>query len=68
MNESLIVEHLLDRVLEEDIEAELLAGDSGFESHRVFDVLESRKRGNLIAWRRMSGTENPSNVLPSGTA
>jgi hypothetical protein len=39
VNESLMVESLLDRVLEEDLEVELLAGDSGFESRRVFDAL-----------------------------
>jgi len=35
VNESLLVEPLLDKVLGEDIEVELLAGDSGFESRRV---------------------------------
>ena len=63
VNESLMVESLLDRLLGEDLEVELLAGDSGFESHRVFDALESRKMGNLIAWRRMKGRENPPDVL-----
>jgi len=63
VNESLMVESLLDRLLGEDLEVELLAGDSGFESRRVFDALESRKMGNLIAWRRMKGRENPPDVL-----
>ena len=33
--EPLLVEPLLDKVLGEDIEVELLAGDSGFESRRA---------------------------------
>ena len=36
------MEPLLDKVLGEDIEVELLAGDSGFESRRVLDALEAR--------------------------
>jgi hypothetical protein len=63
MNEPLLVEPLLDRVLGEDIELELLAGDSGFESRRVFDVLEAHRMASLVAWRRMRGRENPSDVL-----
>ena len=43
VNEPLLVEPLLDRVLGEDIEVELLAGDSGFESRRVFEALEARR-------------------------
>ena len=38
VNEPLLVEPLLDRVLGENIEVELLAGDSGFESRRVFEA------------------------------
>ena len=63
VNEPLMVEPLLDRVLGEDIELELLAGDSGFESRRVFDVIEERKMAPLVAWRRMKGRENPADVL-----
>ena len=63
MNESLLVEPLLDRVLEEDSEVELLAGDSGFESRRVFDVLEARRMAPLVAWRRMKRRVNPPDVL-----
>jgi hypothetical protein len=63
VNESLMVEPLLDRVLGEDIEVELLAGDSGFESRRVFEALEARKVSSLVAWRRMRGRENPPDVL-----
>jgi len=63
VNESLLVEPLLDRVLGEDLEVELLAGDSGFESRRVFEALDTRKVESLIAWRRMRGRENPPDVL-----
>jgi len=59
----LLVEPLLDRVLGEDIELELLAGDSGFESRRVFEALEARRMASLVAWRRMKGRENPADVL-----
>jgi len=63
VNETLMVEPLLDRVLGEDLEVELLAGDSGFESRRVLDAVESRKMAPLIAWRSMRGRENPPDVL-----
>jgi hypothetical protein len=63
VNEPLLVEPLLDRVLGDDIELELLAGDSGFESRRVFDALDARKVEGLIAWRRMRGRVNPPDVL-----
>ena len=63
MNEKSMVEPLLDRVLGEDIEVELLAGDSGFESRRVFDALEARRMAPLVAWRRMRGRVNPPDVL-----
>jgi hypothetical protein len=63
VNETLMVEPLLDRVLGEDIEVELLAGDSGFESRRVLDAVEARKVSSLIAWRRMRGRVNPLDVL-----
>jgi hypothetical protein len=63
VNEPLLVEPLLDRVLGEDIEVEMLAGDSGFESRRVFEALEARKMAPLVAWRSMKGRENPPDVL-----
>jgi len=63
VNEPLMVEPLLDRVLGEDSEVELLAGDSGFEARRVFEALEDRRIAPLVAWRRMKGRENPSDVL-----
>jgi len=63
VNEPLMVEPLLDKVLGEDIEVELLAGDSGFEARRVFEALEDRRMAPLIAWRRMKSRENPADVL-----
>jgi len=63
VNEPLMVESLLDKVLGEDIEVELLAGDSGFESRRVFEALEARRIAPLVAWRRMKGRVNPADVL-----
>ena len=63
VNEPLLVEPLLDRVLGEAIEVELLAGDSRFESRRVFDVVETRKVAPLIAWRRIGDRDNPPDVL-----
>jgi hypothetical protein len=63
VNEPLMVEPLLDQVLGEDIEVELLAGDSGFESRRVFEALEARKMASLVAWRSIKGRENPPDVL-----
>ena len=58
-----MVEPLLDQVLREDIDVELLAGDSGFESCRVFEVLEARRMAPLVAWRRMKSRVNPPDVL-----
>ena len=63
VNEKKLVEPLLDRLLGEDIEVELVAGDSQFESSQVFEALETRKIDNVIAWRRLKGRENPSDVL-----
>ena len=63
VNESLMVGHLLDRVLGEDLEVELLTGDSGFESRRVFEVVEARKVAPLVAWRRMRGRKSPPDVF-----
>ncbi len=63
VNEKKLVEPLLDRLLGEDIEVELMAGDSQFESCQVFDALGSRKMSCVIPWRRLKGRENPSDVL-----
>jgi len=62
-NEKLMVEPLLEEVLGEDFEVELVAGDSQFESEKVFSLLEQRKIGNLVCWRRLKGRKNPSDVL-----
>jgi hypothetical protein len=63
VNEKKLVEPLLDKLLGEDIEVELMAGDSQFESSQVFDALNSRKISGVIPWRRLKGRENPSDVL-----
>jgi hypothetical protein len=63
VNEKRLVEPLLDRLLGEDMEVELVAGDSQFESGDVFDALNARKIGDVIPWRRLKGRENPSDVL-----
>jgi len=63
VNEKKLVEPLLDRLLGEDVEVELVAGDSQFESSQVFDALQARKIDNVIAWRRLKGRLNPSDVL-----
>lgn len=63
VNEKKLLEPLLDKLLGEDIEVELIAGDSQFESEQVFDALNSRKISGVIPWRRLKGRENPSDVL-----
>lgn len=63
VNEKMLVEPLLDRLLGEDIEVELVAGDSQFESSQVFDALNARKMGGVIPWRRLKGRVNPKGVL-----
>lgn len=63
LNEKMLVEPLLDRVLGEDLEVELAVGDSQLESQRVFESLEERKIRHIIVWRRMKGRDNPPDVL-----
>ena len=63
VNEKKLVEPLLDKLLGEDIEVELMAGDSQFESSQVFDTLNDMKVSGVIPWRRLRGRENPSDVL-----
>jgi hypothetical protein len=63
VNEKKLVEPLLDNLLGEDIEVELLAGDSQFESEQVFDTLNAKKIDRVIPWRRLKGRENPPDVL-----
>jgi hypothetical protein len=63
VNEKMLVAPLLDKVLGEDIEVELMAGDSQFESGQVFDALRLRKISGVIPWRRLKGRENPTDVL-----
>ena len=63
VNEKRLVKRLLEEVLGEDFEVELVAGDSQFESGKVFHLLEQRKIGNLVCWRRLKGRKNPADVL-----
>jgi hypothetical protein len=63
VNEKKLVEPLLDKVLGEDIEVELVAGDSQFESGELFSLLESRKLEHVIPWRRLKRGVNPPDVL-----
>jgi hypothetical protein len=63
VNEKMLVEALLSKVLGEDLEVELVAGDSQFESQRLFDWLGANRIANIIAWKRHKGHENPSTVL-----
>ena len=63
VNEKKLVEPVLDRLLGEDIEVELAAGDSQFESSRLFDIFKTRKMSTVIAWRKLEGRENPPDVL-----
>jgi len=63
VNEKKMVEPLLDMVLGEDLEVDLIAADSQLDSQAVFDSMESRKVGYVIARRRMRGRVNPPDVL-----
>ena len=63
VNEKMLVEPLLDKLLGEDIEVELAAADSQFESEQVFDSFKARRISNIIAWRRLGGRVNPPSVL-----
>ena len=63
VNEKQLVETLLHKVLGESMEVELLTADSQLESEAIFTLLESLKMGHVIAWRRLKGRVNPSEVL-----
>lgn len=63
VNEKKLVERLLEEALGEDLEIELVAGDSQLESQRIFQMLEQRKIRHLIPWRRLKGRKIPSEVL-----
>lgn len=63
VNEKKLVEPLLDKLLGEDIEVELAAADSQFESEQVFDSLKARRINSIIPWRRLGGRVSPSDVL-----
>ena len=63
VNEKQLVGPLLEKVLGEDLEVELLVGDSQFESGEVFGLLESRKLDHVIPWRRLKNRVIPPDVL-----
>jgi len=63
VNEKMLVKSLLDEVFSEGFEVELVAGDSQFESEKVFHMLEQRKIDCLVCWRRLEGRVNPADVL-----
>ena len=62
-NEKELVKDLLDDALGEDIEVEIVAGDSQFESQTVFTILEEKKITHLIPWRSLKGRVNPPEQL-----
>lgn len=63
VNEKVLVEPLLDKLLGEDIEVELAAADSQFESEQVFECLKARRITSIIPWRRLGNRVNPPDVL-----
>ena len=63
VNEKRLVCSLLDSVLGEDLELELVVGDSQFESPQIFGLLEGLRIDPVIPWRRMRRRVNPSEVL-----
>jgi hypothetical protein len=63
VNEKMLVEPLLDKLLGEDIEVELAAADSQFESEQVFECLKARRITSIIPWRRLGNRVNPPDVL-----
>lgn len=63
VNEKKLVEQLLEEVLGEELEIELVAGDSQLESQNVFHMLNEKKIRHLIPWRRLKGRKIPPKVL-----
>ena len=63
VNEKMLVEALLAKVLGEDLEVELVVGDIQFESQRLFDWLGANRIANIVAWKRHRGHGNPPDVL-----
>src|SRR4030065_724171 len=63
VNEKMLVERLLAKVLGEDLEVELVVGDSQFESQRLFDWFGANRIANIVAWKRHRGHGNPPDVL-----
>ena len=63
VNEKQLVETLLLKVLGEDLEVELVVGDSQLESEAIFRLLDELKISHIIAWRKLKGRVNPPEVL-----
>jgi hypothetical protein len=63
VNEKKLVEQLLEEALGEELEVELVAGDSQLESRNIFQMVEQRKSLHLIPWRRLKGRKIPPEVL-----
>src|SRR4030042_1526891 len=58
VNEKMLVERLLAKVLGEDVEVELVVGDSQFESQRLFDWLGWDRIANIFSWDGHRGHGN----------
>ena len=63
VNDKKLVEKLLKEALGQDMEVELAAGDSQFESKPLFAVLEQKKITRIIPWRRLMGRRVPAEEL-----
>ncbi len=63
MNEKKLVEPLLDRLWARTWRWSWLPETASSSPSRSLTLLEARKIGNVIAWRRLKGRANPSDVL-----
>lgn len=63
VNDKRLVEKLLEEALGEEMEVELIAGDSQFESQPLFAVLEEKKIAHVIPWRRLRRRSIPAEEL-----
>ena len=62
-NDKKLFNKLLKEALGQDMEIDLIAGDSQFESKTLFVVLEKKKIIRIIPWRRLRGRNIPSEEL-----
>jgi len=63
LNEKDLMEPLLDSFLGDDIEVELVVGDSQLESPRVFRSLEERRIEHIIVWRSIDRDRSHEETL-----